>query len=155
MKRTLSTACALAFVTIGAFAQPTTAPEFEAASVKRAASQAAAPPMQLPSSVREQMGFEGGPGTSDPGRIHYHGVTLMMLLVRAYNLKPDQISGPDWLDEERYTIDATLAPGANADQLRVMLQKPRGTLQNRPMRDTSKPANGNRQDETVIPGYGR
>jgi len=32
---------------------------------------------------------------------------------------------------------------------------PRGTLQNRPMRDTSKPANGNRRDEFFIPGYGR
>jgi hypothetical protein len=34
-------------------------------------------------------------------------------------------------------------------------QDPRGTLQNRPMRDTSKPANGNRQDEFFIPGSGR
>ena len=66
------------------------------------------------------MAFEGGPGSKDPRRINYHGVTLKMLLARAYKLKPDQVSGPGCLDTERYTIAATLPPGTNADQLRVM-----------------------------------
>jgi len=35
-------------------------------------------------------------------------------------------------------------PEQSAD---AMHEYPRGTRQNRPMRDTSKPANGNRQDE--------
>ena len=46
-----------------------------------------------------------------------------MLLARAYNAKPDQISGPSWLGSERYTIEAKLPPGADGDQLRLMLQK--------------------------------
>jgi uncharacterized protein (TIGR03435 family) len=50
-------------------------------------------------------------------------VNLKMLLARAYKLKPDQISGPGWLGSERYTIEAKLPPGTDADQLRLMLQK--------------------------------
>jgi uncharacterized protein (TIGR03435 family) len=71
----------------------------------------------------EAMGFDGGPGTPDPGRINYHGVTLKMLLARAYKVKPGQISGPSWLGSERYTIQAKLSPETNTDQLRLILQK--------------------------------
>jgi len=46
-----------------------------------------------------------------------------MLLARAYQVKPAQISGPGWLGSERYTIEAILPPGTNADRLRLMLQK--------------------------------
>ena len=66
--------------------------------------------------------MSGGPGTKDPGRITYNGVTLKMLLKRAYDIGPEQISGPDWLDSERYDITATVAPGTTAEQFRLMLQ---------------------------------
>ena len=64
----------------------------------------------------------GGPGTKDPGRINYSGVTLKMLLKRAYDIGPEQISGPDWLDSERYDIMATVAAGTTPEQFRLMLQ---------------------------------
>src|SRR5690348_4935132 len=99
------------------------APEFEVASVKRVSVQEGHPPMPMPSYVAEMMGFSGGPGTKDPGRIDYSKVTLKMLLARAYDLKPYQISGPGWLDTERYTIAAKLPPGTDAEKLRLMLQK--------------------------------
>jgi uncharacterized protein (TIGR03435 family) len=73
--------------------------------------------------MAEMMGFDGGPGTQDPGRIRYHDVSLKMLLARAYNVKPGEISGPGWLASERYTIEAKLPPDTNADQLQLMLQK--------------------------------
>jgi uncharacterized protein (TIGR03435 family) len=97
-------------------------PEFEVASVKRAEVKDSRMP-NLPSSVAMMMGFEGGPGSKDPGRINYHEVTLRMLIAHAYDFKPDQISGPEWIDSERYTITAKLAPDSTADQLRIMLQK--------------------------------
>src|ERR1035437_8896040 len=84
------------------------APSFEVASVKPAAPDSAASrmPAALPEAIQEQMRMSGGPGTKDPGRITYNGVTLKMLLKRAYDISPDQISGPDWLDSERYDIEA-------------------------------------------------
>jgi uncharacterized protein (TIGR03435 family) len=104
-----------------AFAQ---SPTFEVASVKPAAPDSAASrmPAALPAAIQEQMRMSGGPGTKDPGRITYNGVTLNMLLKRAYDITPDQISGPDWLDSERYDIVAKIPPGATAEQFRLMLQ---------------------------------
>jgi uncharacterized protein (TIGR03435 family) len=98
-------------------------PEFEVASVKPADKQARDQFRNVPGPVAEMMGFEGGPGTKDPGRIFYHGVSLKMVLARAYNMRPEQISGPSWLGSERYTIEAKLPPGTDAEGLRSMLQK--------------------------------
>jgi Protein of unknown function (DUF3738) len=93
---------------------PARAPEFEVASVKPADPRDAGPAAFLPASVAAKMGFEGWPGTKDPGRIRYPGVNLQALLARAYNTNPDRISGPTWLDSEHYTIEAILPPGAGA-----------------------------------------
>ena len=37
-------------------------------------------------------------------------------------MKPDQISGPDWLATERYDIAAKVPPGTTVEQLRLMRQ---------------------------------
>jgi uncharacterized protein (TIGR03435 family) len=88
---------------------------FEAASVKPAE-----PPngrgfvmLQPPS---------GGPGTKDPGRIRYPNMTLKNLLMTAYDVKNFQISGPAWLDTERFDINATMPPDTTKEQFHVMLQ---------------------------------
>jgi uncharacterized protein (TIGR03435 family) len=83
MKKTLLTASWIAFSILTATGQGL---EFEAASVKPADPHDRTP--SLPGPVAEMMGFEGGPGTPDPGRIRYHGVSLKMLLARAYKIKP-------------------------------------------------------------------
>jgi len=101
---------------------PARALQFEAASVKSADPLDAGPLAFIPASVAAKMGFEGGPGTKDPGRIRYHGVSLQMLLAKAYNINPNQISGPPWLESEHYTIEAILPPGTDADQFRLMLR---------------------------------
>jgi uncharacterized protein (TIGR03435 family) len=72
--------------------------------------------------AEETMRFRGGPGSNDPGRIDYVGVTLKMLLKRAYDVAADQISGPGWIDSERYDIAAKLPPGTDREQLRSMLR---------------------------------
>jgi uncharacterized protein (TIGR03435 family) len=116
MKTSLTVAVAFSILTASG-------QEFEAASVKPADKQDRGQFPNLSGPAAEIVGFEGGPGTQDPGRIRYRGVSLKMLLARAYKVRPDQISGPGWLGSERYTIEATLPPDTNADQFRLMLQK--------------------------------
>jgi len=62
------------------------------------------------------MGFRG-----DEGRIDYSNVSLKDVVARAYSMKPYQISGPSWLDSERYNITAKIPEGAR-DKTPEMLQ---------------------------------
>ena len=90
---------------------------FEAASIKPAA-----PLMPDGRGMIRMMGPSGGPGTKDPGRINYPGVTLKYLLFTAYDVKPFQVSGPSIIDTERFDIVATMPPGTTKEQFRIMLQ---------------------------------
>ena len=90
------------------FAQ--SAPGFEAASVKPAAS----------TSARQSL--RGGPGSGDPARITYTNATLMAVLLRAYDVKAYQAIGPDWLSSQRYDIAAKIPPGTTKEQFQRMLQ---------------------------------
>jgi uncharacterized protein (TIGR03435 family) len=67
-------------------------------------------------------GPSGGPGTKDPGRIDYPNMNLKNLLMTAYDVKNYQISGPSWLDTERFDITATLPPDSTKEQFRLMMQ---------------------------------
>jgi uncharacterized protein (TIGR03435 family) len=67
-------------------------------------------------------GPSGGPGTNEPGRIHYPNMTLRNLLVTAYDVKNFQIVGPSWLDTERFDITATMPPDTTKEQFHTMLQ---------------------------------
>src|SRR4051812_33221743 len=106
---TLTLTAALMFTASGQ--TPSGAPEFEVASVKPSTAHQGHPMPMMSGAIAEMMGFNGGPGTEDPGRIDYSGVSLKMLLVRAYGVRPYQISGPGWLDNERYDIVAKVPPG--------------------------------------------
>jgi uncharacterized protein (TIGR03435 family) len=86
-------------------------PRFEAASVK---------PADPSGSGFPQM--SGGPGTGDPTRIRYSQVPMLLLLTRAYGLDADRVSGPDWLETERYSVEARVPPGASSEAFRQMLQ---------------------------------
>jgi uncharacterized protein (TIGR03435 family) len=87
--------------------------EFEAASVKRS---------QPPAIGRVLVGGRGGPGSADPGRVVYNFMPLKALLTIAYGVKQYQISGPGWLESERYDITATIPDGTTKAQFPVMLQ---------------------------------
>ena len=67
-------------------------------------------------------GSRGGPGTPDPGRYTTSNMTLKGLLVSAYDVKAYQITGPAWIETERYDIVAKVPAGATKEQFRVMLQ---------------------------------
>jgi uncharacterized protein (TIGR03435 family) len=65
--------------------------------------------------------MEGGPGTSDPGRIRY-SISLRYLVMAAYRVGSSQLSAPAWLDGKAFDIDAKLPAGATQAQLREMLR---------------------------------
>lgn len=71
-------------------------------------------------------GNRGGPGTSDPGRIHLCCVGMFSLLIRAYGVEIDQIAGPAWIMENMgpnlYEIDATMPTGTTNGQFQLMMQ---------------------------------
>jgi bla regulator protein BlaR1 len=63
----------------------------------------------------------GGPGTDDPGRIHYPLITLKQLLRRAWD-SYYEIDGPGWLDSRAVTVDATMPPDTTKAQFQEMLR---------------------------------
>src|ERR1700722_12350845 len=71
-------------------------------------------------------GNRGGPGSADPGRIHFCCVGMFSLLMRAYDVEIDQIIGPSWIMENMgpnlYQIDATMSAGTTKAQFEFMMQ---------------------------------
>jgi uncharacterized protein (TIGR03435 family) len=103
----------LVWACCAARAQTAESPAFEAAVIK---------PSAPPTGGRMFMRMTGGPGHGDPAQITYVNVTLKMVLTTAYGVKQYQISGPPWLDTERFDITAKIAPGATEAQFKLMLQ---------------------------------
>jgi uncharacterized protein (TIGR03435 family) len=89
-------------------------PSFEVATVKKADEPQPGKPVFF--------GRRGGPGTDDPGRITWSNVTLRTLLTTAYDVKPYQVTGPEWMDSERFEIIAKVPAGATKEQVEVMWQ---------------------------------
>jgi len=97
----------VAFVFSAAAAWPQ-APAFEVATIKPAA------PIEQ---GKMRIGFGG-----DAGRIAYSNVTLKDVIARAYSVKAYQVSGPSWMDSERYDITAKIPEGVPASKVPDMLQ---------------------------------
>ena len=80
-------------------------------------------------SVRvSQLGKTGGEGSRreniqfDPGSLTMRNVTLKSSIRWAYHVMDYQVSGPEWLNSERYDIAGKSAGPVSQDQLRTMLQ---------------------------------
>jgi len=106
---------AIIAIPVTTFAQST--PRFEAASVKPG-----------PPGI-ERTSMNGGPlpagpfnlSANDPGRIAWTNVWLLRMIQVAYDFPPDRISGPDWLNTERYNIVATLPANTTVADFRLMV----------------------------------
>lgn len=59
---------------------------------------------------------------STPDSIIARGATLKEVIAWAYDAKIFQVSGPDWLDTERFEIMAKAAGSSSEDRLRLMTQ---------------------------------
>jgi uncharacterized protein (TIGR03435 family) len=80
-------------------------PAFEVASIK---------PMNI--------GNTGVHWNSDPGRIKLENMAVRNIIAAAYSLGDSQVSGPAWLDNTRYTIEAKADEKANEKRMLLMLQ---------------------------------
>jgi uncharacterized protein (TIGR03435 family) len=91
-------------------------PTFDAASVK-----------VVKLATHPVFGNRGGPGTSDPGRIHLCCVGMFSLLMTAYDVELDRILGPSWIMENMgpnlYQVDATRPPDATKARYQLMMQQ--------------------------------
>jgi uncharacterized protein (TIGR03435 family) len=65
---------------------------------------------------------KGVPGTSDPERISYTGISQETLLTLSYDVYDFQVIGPAWLRTERYDIMANVPAGATKDQFKIMVR---------------------------------
>jgi uncharacterized protein (TIGR03435 family) len=99
-----------AFASFAVFGQaPAASPEFEVASVKPSAE--SANPM---ANVSRGLHIDGA-------MVSYDGMPLRWYLRTAYRVKEHQISGPDWINSERFDIVAKLPAGATREQIPDML----------------------------------
>jgi uncharacterized protein (TIGR03435 family) len=118
----MNRSAALFLIQVVLFGQSAASPTFDGASVKRTNSPGSATD-GLTTSRRPAGGRRsGGPGTDDPGRIHYPHMILKRLLSDAYEVSRFQIRGPGWLDEEEFDIDATMSPQTTKAEFNLMLQ---------------------------------
>lgn len=58
----------------------------------------------------------------DASRAEYIYMTPKQLLAIAYHVKEYQVSGPDWIGDQRFDIEATIPDGASRDDVPAMLQ---------------------------------
>jgi uncharacterized protein (TIGR03435 family) len=101
---------------IGLLAQKPGAPAFEVAAINPAAPITAA---QLTSGNLANLRV--GLNVTD-ARVDIGFMSLAELLPRAFRVQPYQISGPDWLSEQRFDIHATIPMGVSREQVPEMLQ---------------------------------
>jgi uncharacterized protein (TIGR03435 family) len=111
LKAMLALRLLLPFALLGsvAFGQTaTTAPTFDVASVK--------PSQHLVGpDYNNQI-------TYAPAELTGRNVTLKRLVAEAYHLQLNQVSGPSWLDQNEYDVDARAAGAVTREQMAAMLR---------------------------------
>src|ERR1039458_2604292 len=112
MRYVVCAAIALICTTLPAQTPPAR-PQFEVASVKPAGSDELVGgrfPM-----MREVMRNARTPGEipmTGPDRVRLTGWSLLDLVAAAYSVRPAQVSGPDWLSDQGFDIEAKVPDGA-------------------------------------------
>ena len=119
MRKALRRFTIASFLAVTAMLAPAqTAPAFEVASVKPSAP---LDMLKLAMDIRAGQGPKLGPRV-DGARAEYTYMSLKDLIVLAYKVKPYQITGPDWIANQRFDIVAKLPDGASKDDAPRMLQ---------------------------------
>jgi len=94
-------------------------PQFEVASVKPAV------PNNFPPAMKEMMQSRGQPGAipmAGLDRVRIQDWTLRNLIAAAYSVRASQVSGPDWLGDQGFDVDATVPDGTPKSRVNAMLQ---------------------------------
>ena len=98
---------------VAAFGQsPARLPSFEVASIKPSDPRAATQPANVVERGRVGVG----------GRFDMRRIQLTYLVMRALDVEPRQISGPNWMNEQTYDVQATVPSGASGAQIPLMFQ---------------------------------
>jgi uncharacterized protein (TIGR03435 family) len=121
MRHVLWTAIALMCANLQAQTPPAR-PQFEVASVKPAANDETGLGRPI---VREMMRIGRPPGMipmDDPGRVRLENWALLDLIAAAYRVRATQVSGPAWLSDQGFDIEAKAPDGAPKEDLNAMLQ---------------------------------
>jgi uncharacterized protein (TIGR03435 family) len=101
----------LLFVTIAAFGQaPVT---FEVASVKKAE------PLNVNAIMAGKMNLGM---VIDNAQVNIKSMSIGEMMRVAYKVFPYQVSGPEWVTAERYTVTAKMPAGSTRDQVPEMMQ---------------------------------
>jgi len=96
---------------------PPAKPRFEVASVK--------PAGDLNPKLREMMRSTWRPGMipmDDPGRVRLENWALLDLIAAAYRVRATEVSGPAWLSDQGFDIEAKASDGVPKEELNAMLQ---------------------------------
>jgi uncharacterized protein (TIGR03435 family) len=72
-----------------------------------------------PASVNDKYGWSGGPGTTDP---HYRRSTLPLSFYVKAAYDVDSYSGPPWMDQQMFVLNAKLPDSATLQHFHEMLQ---------------------------------
>ena len=66
---------------------------------------------------------DGGVGRITSSQVRIASLLMKDYLAIAFNVSPKQIVGPDWIDETRFDVNATIPAGVSRDEFPVMLQE--------------------------------
>jgi uncharacterized protein (TIGR03435 family) len=122
MRYVVCTAMALICANLRAQTPPAR-PQFEVASVKPAANDQAG--SRLVTMMRVMMRTNlplGAIPMEDPGRIRLDNWALLDLIAAAYRVRAKDVSGPSWLADQGFDIEAKVPEGTQKEQLNGMLQ---------------------------------
>ncbi len=102
---------------------PPTKLQFEVASVKPTA-EGSGPGGRFPQmrALMRSMMSPGAIPTPDPGRVRIENWPLLDLIAAAYSVRAAQVSGPSWLSEQGFDIEAKVPAGTPTEQLNQMLE---------------------------------
>jgi hypothetical protein len=108
----LRAGAAMALTLSAACAQPASGPTFEVASIK---------PSTLTPAAAMAAGRNAGTKI-DAARVDIGLAPLSLLIRMAYNVKPYQLSGPDWMARERFDVVAKLPDGATKQRRKAPVE---------------------------------
>jgi uncharacterized protein (TIGR03435 family) len=123
MRFIVCAAIALACTSLRAQTPPAT-PQFEVASVRPTAQddRAGSRLAQVLRSAGRNNRRPGEIPMTGPDRVHLENWALLDLIAAAYSVRASQVSGPVWLSDQVFDIEAKVPDDTPKDELNVMLQ---------------------------------
>lgn len=114
----------IALICINLRAQtPSARPQFEVTSVKPAANgEMGGGRISTMLEILRDLRPPGMIPIDDPGRVRLEGWALLDLIAAAYSVRATQVSGPAWLSDQGFDIEAKVPDGSRKEELNAMLQ---------------------------------